>query len=88
MLPPEAGAVLGHLTDAGRRHFIEDIVGALVTAQEGDDLRPVNDVIQAWYRTMQVRQSPGYEDAVKRSSQAPINCGLTVEDVRARLALG
>ena len=86
-LPPEAATVLSRLTSEGRRRFIQELLEALATAQLGDDLRPVRDVVDAWLRTMVVRQRPGYERAMRRSAKAPTGCGLTVEDVRARLAV-
>jgi hypothetical protein len=62
---------------------------ALALGQSPPDLQPLVEVIEAWYRTMFVRQDPGYHEAIReRAGKTPEELGATVytaEDLRRRL---
>jgi hypothetical protein len=64
-LPPEAEAVFDHLNEDGAARFGREIVQALVMVQAKGDFRPVLDVVEAWYRTLLMRQHPDYEEMVR-----------------------
>jgi hypothetical protein len=53
------------------------------------DLQPLLDVIEAWYRTLFVRQDPGYHVALReRAGKSAEELGepvYTAEDLRRRL---
>ncbi len=54
------------------------------------DLQPFLDVIEAWYRTIFVRQDPGYEEAMANAGKSAEELGArvyTAEDLRRRLGL-
>jgi hypothetical protein len=58
--------------------------------QSPPDLQPFLDVIEAWYRTMFVRQDPGYAAAVADAGKSAEELGArvyTAEDLRRRLGL-
>src|SRR2546423_15305972 len=55
---------------------------ALAFRQSPPDLQPLLDVIEAWYRTMFVRQDPGYEVAIRERS------GKTAEELGERVYTG
>ena len=66
----------------------EALAGALL--QPEPDLQPLFDVIEAWYRTMFVRQDPGYAAAVANAGKSAEELGArvyTAEDLRRRLGL-
>ncbi|HYP22942.1 MAG TPA: DUF6247 family protein [Actinomycetota bacterium] len=63
-LPSEAREVFDRLTTEGARAFSRDIVQALLEAQARGNLRPVRDVVDAWYRTLQFVQQPHHDEAV------------------------
>lgn len=66
--------------------FIKEVLVALGAAKAADDLRPVTDVVEAWYRTMLVRRGPRFA-ALKRAARKPPTKCLTIEEVRAQLAV-
>ncbi len=71
-LPPEVfGVLLDALTEQGQASFTRELVEAIATAQRKNNLRPVHDVLEAWYRTLVVRQHDDYRAAMTwaRTSQ-------------------
>ena len=48
------------LTDKGVREFAGELVAALVQAKHDNDLRPVQEVIESWYRTSLFIKEPGF----------------------------
>jgi len=57
------------LTEEGIHNFLTEIVGALARARNEGDLRPVNLVIEAWYRTLLFVQTPGFIQDVQSSPE-------------------
>lgn len=88
-IPEATAAVLdelsGLLTDGERRSFMRQIVDALMEARRRDDLRPVQDVVESWHRTLLFRASPGHDEAMAEEPLGPPE-GYTYE--QARLLLG
>jgi hypothetical protein len=64
-LPPEAEEVFDHLTEHGAENFSRDIIQALFRAQAKGNLRPVRDVVEAWYRSLLMVMHPDYDDMVE-----------------------
>lgn len=83
-LPPEIAEVFEGLTDEGRRAYVHKLMEALEAAQATNDLRPVRDVIEAYYRTLRVRQHPEYRRAIERAKQPP-HGQLTADEAIARI---
>lgn len=83
------------LTDAGKETFAREVADAYVTAQGPEDRAPaMARVLEAWLRTLQMRQTPGYAEAVERAhahvAEPPGESGETVyslEEVRDLLGL-
>src|ERR1700730_203688 len=79
------------LSDDEWRQLQEEANEALAQAfcESPPDLQPLLDVIEAWYRTMFVRQDPGYEEAVARyAGKSAEELGervYTAEDLRRLL---
>ncbi len=86
-LPPEAQEVLGNLTDVGRREFIREVLDALAASTAADDLRPLADVIEAWYRTMIVRLHACYEDQMAKAAEPSTAEIMGIVEVRRRLGV-
>ena len=62
-LPPEVfDVLLSALTEEGRANFERDLLRAIQQAQQRNNLRPVREVLEAWYRTLIVRKHPHYEE--------------------------
>jgi hypothetical protein len=80
------------LSDDEWRQLQEEANEALAQAfhESPPDLQPWLDVIEAWYRTMFVRQDPGYEAAMANAGKSAEELGApvyTAEDLRRRLGL-
>jgi hypothetical protein len=85
-LPPEAGEVFESLTESGDDHFSREIVQALLVAQAKGDLRPVLDVVEAWYRTLLVRKHPDYEVSARWARNGGSGESYPAEKLVARYA--
>jgi Family of unknown function (DUF6247) len=83
-LPPQAGEVLSELTEAGRQRFIAEILEALQASSRTNDLRPVQDVVLAWYRSMRAVQSPTYEAGVQWALSGDEGETMTLRGFRDR----
>lgn len=70
-LPPEVGRVLESLTSPGRAQFIQEVTAAIVQGQRDNNLRPLQDVILAWYRTLLARQSTTFQRNVRWAREHP-----------------
>jgi hypothetical protein len=86
-LPPEAVEVFSHLTEHGASIFSQEIVQALMKAQRRGNLRPVRDVVEAWYRTLILRQDPSYEENVDWAKRSRPKKGRTLEGFKATLGV-
>ncbi len=83
------------LTEAGREAFTREVEAAYVSAAGIEDRPPaIASVIEAWLRTLRLRETPGYDDAVERArehvNQAPGEFGekvYTLEEIRDHLQL-
>jgi hypothetical protein len=86
--PPEhdeamLATILGNLSEEAGREFARQVLGALNRARSEGDLRPINEVVESWYRTLLFRGRPKFDDlwAEAEASEGPV---LTIQDVRAR----
>lgn len=86
ILPPEAEEVFDHLTEDGEARFGREIFQALLSAQAKGDFRPVLDVVEAWYRTLLMRQHPQYEETVRWARRGGSGQTYPAEDVVERFS--
>ncbi len=75
------------LTDAGARAFSNELVAALVRAKAQDDLRPLLEVVEAWYRTLVLIQDPGYAANIQAAKRIRSRRGHTVEQLKQRFGV-
>jgi hypothetical protein len=84
-LPPEAERVLEALTEHGAPVFSRDITRAIFQAQATGNLRPVRDVVEAWYRTLLLKSHPDYKDAVRWArDENPVDTFENPQDLVSR----
>jgi hypothetical protein len=85
-LPPEVfDVLLKALTDEGRANFERDLLRAIQRAQKRNNLRPVREVLEAWYRTLIVRQHPDYQESLAWARQSEDLDGKTVDELTQEL---
>ena len=73
------------LTEQGRQSFVQEIVDA---AFSDDRERAIEDIIEAWYRTYELRSGFGYEEAMTAAGKSPLELEETVhtiEDLKSLL---
>ncbi len=77
-----------HLTEHGRHALVRELVDAFFS-HEPEPPVAIQEVIDAWYRTLTLRRSPGYDDAVARRGKTPEELGertYTLDELRDRLS--
>jgi len=84
-LPAQLEAVRPALSENGAKLFLEQLLDAIAQAKETNDLRPVQEVIEAWYRSLLFVQAPGHEEAMNAAPDE--GKGLTHDEVKARLGI-
>lgn len=87
-LPPEVfDVLLESLTEQGRANFERQLLEALRLAQKRNNLRPVREVLESWYRTLVVRQHPDYQASLAAARQEPYREGEgeTVDELMREL---
>jgi hypothetical protein len=47
------------------REFVAELHSAFLRAIETDDLRPIDDTIEGWWRSLRLMHHPRYEDSVR-----------------------
>lgn len=73
------------LTEHGRESFVQEIVDAGFSE---DRERGIEDVIDGWYRTLELRIGSGYEQAMMAAGKSPLELEETVhtiEDLKSLL---
>jgi hypothetical protein len=86
-LPPEMNGVLARLGPDDAARFNREIVAAISAAEEASDLRPIRDVIEAWYRTVLVTSDRGYQGNMAAAIKARPRRGESPDDLRRRYGL-
>ena len=86
-LPPRMAQVLGQLKPEPARRFIAELAESLEMAEEANDLGPVRDVVEAWYRTVLIAADPRYNLNLAAAGRSRPRTGLSVEQVRRRYGL-
>lgn len=84
-LPPEAREVFTHLTEDGSTQFSQEIIAALWQAQEKGNLRPVKDVVDAWYRSLLIWRDSAHGDATTWAKRTRRRSGVPLEELRDKL---
>ncbi|HEV8149559.1 MAG TPA: DUF6247 family protein [Gemmatimonadales bacterium] len=72
--------LLNALTDEGLAAFQRDLLQAIQRAQQRNNLRPVREVLESWYRTLVVRQDPDFEASLTWARQSKDRDGITTVD--------
>ncbi len=86
-LPPEMDGVLGRLGPDDTARFSREIVAAIAASEQTNDLRPVRDVIEAWYRTVLVTSDGAYRASMAAAVKARPRRGESADDLRRRFGL-
>jgi hypothetical protein len=83
----QAAEVRGALTQEGMSEIMRQIMEAVDRSRESGSLRPLNVVVESWYRTLVFLQRDGFEEKwnavpemVKEGSR------LSLEDIQKRRA--
>jgi hypothetical protein len=81
--------VFASLTPSGQAQFISEFFEALYEARRTDNLRPLQDVVEAWYRTLVARGSPNYEEGIAwaRDHEPSPDDLVDVQELRERLGI-
>lgn len=87
--PDQVAAVMARLTPEGAIQFVGELMAALEAARTQNDLRPVQEVAEAWYRSLLfVNKYDGAEPLVaavtKSLDDEPIK---DAADLKSRLGL-
>lgn len=79
--------VFASLDEHGRARFIGEFMKALYEARSTDNLRPLQDVVEAWYRTLVALGSEDYEAGIAwaREHTPSPDEAVDLEELRARL---
>lgn len=82
--------VVAHLKPEGIQLFVREIVAAVYVSQQTGDLRPLQDVIEAWYRSLRFIRDPGFLKAAA-AQEARAESGdhriFELEEIGDRLGL-
>lgn len=82
----EATAQLGKsLSPEGAQEFMTQIVAAVAKAKAEGDLRPINVVLESWFRTLMFVTRPRFGELWAEAEKAT-GPELTLEDIRQRRA--
>ena len=76
-----------HLTDVGQRSFVGELLGAAFS-HEPPPTEAIQGVIDAWYATLVLRQSPDYDEAAASRGRTAAELGervYTTEELHDRL---
>jgi hypothetical protein len=77
--------ILSSLTDHGKKRFGKEFSEAL-EASQSDDMRPVQCVVEAWYRTLIIRQDAKYFENMARQLD-PAEKPFTFEELKQQLSV-
>jgi hypothetical protein len=82
-------AIVENLTKEGGRMFFREVAQATLRAKVEGDLTPLNNVFEAWYRTLRFVASPDADERWDRADQE-LEHGrrFTAEEIRARRSAG
>jgi hypothetical protein len=72
------------LSPEGWADFAKDLTAALAESKRSNDLRPLNTMIEAWYRTFVFMSRPQFHEAY--ASAETDDPGLSLADLRQRRA--
>jgi hypothetical protein len=90
-ITPRVHRILRDLDKEAKPRMLDELLDAIAKARESEDLRPINDVIEAWYRSVLVFAEGG--EAVIEELQEGLRQiiegepGMTLDEVRERLHL-
>jgi hypothetical protein len=79
--------LLANLTESGRGQFLGELVEA--AALNGSAAGAVHDVWERWWRTLRLRNAPGFLEAMEREYRTPddgVRQYQTTADLRAEVA--
>ncbi len=65
-----------------------EMLEAIESAHADGNLRPLQDVIHAWYRTLLFVRDPGYDEAVNQARQISVKSEKTYSAEELSEALG
>lgn len=88
--PPEytpelAHKLMEHLSPESGQLFWREIMDAILKARATDDLRPINIVVETWFRTLLFQIRPKF-DQKWQEMEATDGPRLSLDDIRRRRA--
>ena len=87
---PRVKAVSALLTKSGEARFYEEIYGALIESKRTDNLRSLQDTIDAWFRSAIFAAQPNFQANLELLDE-PFNgegeAILTSDGIRERLGI-
>ena len=97
-LPDDVWAVLEHfkteevwdnLSPQGERDFQTEVLEALRVSIAGNDLRPLQETLESWYRTLIVLKDPSFGPKFEWATKNPPDpkAGRSLKDFRKSLGL-
>jgi hypothetical protein len=80
--------VFSGLNSDGARAFVNEIIEAVQQAHDLGDLRPVQNVIEAWYRSLLFARDPDFPSALEAARDAEPGHARIYSAEELREALG
>lgn len=86
---PRMREVFSHLTEEGKATFLNGFLEALFQSRALSDLRPLQNFVNAWYRTLLFVERPTFREAVVWADNLKVTrkTGHDAKDARALLDL-
>jgi hypothetical protein len=67
---------------ADQQLFIEEVTQALAAAADTKDLRPLQDVLEAWTVTVRLQRQPGYGAMLQRMQRRERGVPVDLNELR------
>lgn len=79
--------VLDHLTPEGGKEFARQVMAAIKESQETNDLRPINTVVESWYRSLVFDGRPEFDEKWAAAEEVSLSGPrLNLDGIRQRRA--
>lgn len=83
----QAAEVADALTPEGTKEFAHQVMEAIDHSRDSGNLRPLNNVIESWYRTLVFMSREGFLEKWEETEQTVASAArLSLDDIRKRRA--